>query len=495
MARTRAARPTKGQGKEIVLDFGTVSEKQQQFLDANTFFVCYGGARGGGKTHVARLKAAGLCMAYPGIKVLMVRAHYPELEENLVRPMLRWLPNEIYRYNGTSHLMTFENGSTIKFGHWDGDDAENEYQGVEFDVIFLEEATQLSERAFQYLQTCVRGANKFPKRMYLTCNPGGVGHAWVKRLFIDKRYRVDPKNPERNEDPKDYTFIFATVDDNPWVLESSPMYLKNLANLPDDLRAAHRYGDWDALSGSYFKNFSPVRNVFPRFKIPNNWPLYRSLDYGFDLLSVGWWAVDQDGRCWCYREFEESKLVVQDAALRIRTNTLPTEKIETTYVPPDMWNKQKDTGKSLMELYLENGVVVTKSSNNRVQGHMIMKNMMAPIPLRDPFVKSLFKEGQAPDTMPGLMFFNDLERVIQDIISIQADDKNPNDCAKDPHEVTHTVDMCRYFCVSRVLEAEGEKEEKKKGAFPDEPEEFVETDYETWMCGGECTDSYIGFAG
>ena len=74
---------------EIVLDFGTVSEKQQQFLDADTFFVCYGGARGGGKTHVARLKAVGLCIAYPGIKVLMVRAHYPELEENLVRPIRR----------------------------------------------------------------------------------------------------------------------------------------------------------------------------------------------------------------------------------------------------------------------------------------------------------------------------------------------------------------------------------------------------------------------
>ena len=72
-----------------------MSEKQQQFLDANSFFVCYGGAKGGGKSHVIRLKSVGMCLNYPGIRVLMIRCHYPELEENLVRPILRWLPPEI----------------------------------------------------------------------------------------------------------------------------------------------------------------------------------------------------------------------------------------------------------------------------------------------------------------------------------------------------------------------------------------------------------------
>ena len=492
MARKRAAAGTGGAAsKKKTLDFGTVSEQQQAFLDADTFFVCYGGARGGGKTHVARLKAVGMCLHYPGIRILMVRAHYPELEENLVRPILKWVPADLYRYNGTSHLLTFGNGSIIKFGHWDGDNAEKEYQGVEYDVIFLEEATQLSERAFLYLQTCIRGTNDFPKRMYLTCNPGGVGHNWVKRLFIKKDYHIYPNDPERSEDPSDYTFIFATVDDNPWLLKSSPRYLKNLSSMPEDLRMAHRYGDWDAISGgNYFKNFSPQRNVFPRFPIPAKWPLYRSLDYGLDMLAVGWWAIDEDGRCWCFREYEESGLVVRDAADAIRKHTLPNEVIQTTYAPPDMWNKQKDTGKSIQELYLENGVAIVKTNNDRVQGHMIMKNMLAPVPLKDPFVKSLFKEGQAPETMPGMMFFEDLERVISDITSIQTDEKNPNDCAKEPHDVTHTVDMCRYFAVSRVMEAEGEK-----AAEAEEDEEEVLTDYETYMCGGDITQGYVGFAG
>ena len=473
--------------KEQVLDFGTVSEKQAEFLNSKTFFTCYGGARGGGKTHVARLKAAGMALTYPGIRILMVRAHYPELEENLVRPMLRWLPNDLYRYNGTSHLMTFTNGSSIKFGHWDGDDAENEYQGVEYDVIFLEEATQLSERAFQYLQTCIRGANEFPKRMYLTCNPGGVGHTWVKRLFIDKKYRTDDENPERNENPADYNFIFATVDDNPWVLESSPMYLKNLANLPDDLRAANRYGDWDAMSGSYFKGFSPATHVMPHFKVPAHWPIYRAFDYGLDMFAVGWFAVDEDGRSWCIREYEKKDLIVQDAAKQIIDHTLKTENVVVTYAPPDMWSRAKNISKTVAELYMENGVPIVRSENNRVQGHLVMKDMMNPIPLKDPYVKGLFAEGKAPDMLPGLMFFDNVDKVVSDICAIQADEKNPNDCAKMPHDVTHTVDMCRYYCISRTSIAEVVK--------PPDPyeEEEKEQDYETFMCGGDMSQGYMNF--
>ena len=99
--------------KELVLDFGEATPKQQLFLESTTKYTCYGGARGGGKTHVARLKAVGMCIEYPGIKVLMVRAHYPELTANLIDPILRWVPAELYSYNNTEHKMTFFNGSTI----------------------------------------------------------------------------------------------------------------------------------------------------------------------------------------------------------------------------------------------------------------------------------------------------------------------------------------------------------------------------------------------
>lgn len=126
MPKQRGARATKANKGQPELDFGEVSEKQRQFLEAKSFYVCYGGARGGGKSHIIRIKAVGLALRFPGIRISMIRCHYPELEENLIKPILKWVPQEMFRYNGTTHLMTFSNGSEIKFGHWDGAAAENE---------------------------------------------------------------------------------------------------------------------------------------------------------------------------------------------------------------------------------------------------------------------------------------------------------------------------------------------------------------------------------
>jgi phage terminase large subunit len=485
VAKKRAYSRAKG---ELTLNFGEFSEKQKQFLASRTLFTCYGGARGGGKSHVVRMKAIGMALTMPGIRILMVRCHYPELEENLIRPLQRFLPSELYSYNGTSHLMTLENGSIIKFGHYDSVAAENEYQGTEYDVLFIDEATQISERAFKYLCTVVRGTGNYPRRVYLSCNPGGVGHSWVKRLFIEKDYKLDSEDPEENENPDDYTFIFATVDDNPWMLASSPMYKKMLASLPPELKAAHRYGDWDALSGSYFKNFSLHKHVRKAFKIPERWPVYRAFDYGLDMLAVGWFAVDEDGRCWCFRYFEEKGLVVQDAAKAVLDHTLPNESPQATYAPPDMWSRTKDTGKAMAELFATYGLGVVKSSNNRVQGHMIVRDMLNDIPLTDPNVKKLFPEGDAPKSLPGLMFFDSCGKLLKDLQSIQADEKNPNDCAKMPHDVTHSVDMLRYFCISRVTTAESEKT-----APAEEDEGDKKEDYQSFMCGGDADGSYLAY--
>lgn len=316
---------------------------------------------------------------------------------------------------------------------------------------------------------------------------GGVGHRWVKRLFIDKQYRTDPENPERTEHPEDYTFIFATVEDNKYLLEASPFYLQALANLPEDMRRAHRYGDWDALGGNYFKEFSPDIHAMKPFKIPDHWQRYRSFDYGLDMFACFWWAVDEDGRSWCYREYEKSGLIVKDAAQQVREHTLPNEHVLITYAPPDMWSRQKDTGKSMAELFMQNGVPIVKSSNNRVQGHMVMKDMLSPIPLHDPFVRSLFN-GKAPDKLPALMFFDNLQSVMGDIRDIQADDANPNDCAKQPHDITHSIDACRYYCVSRTMAAEAQHALEEY-----EEAESTVTDYEEFMTGGNADASYINF--
>ena len=131
--------PLKAKKQEVTWDIGTPNEKQLQAFKADTLFVGYGGAKGGGKTWFIQHKAVGGAMQWPGIKILILRAHYPELEQNHVNPIKTLVaPLGITSYNGSTHLMTFDLGddkpsSYIQFGHWDGDEAENEYNGLEFD--------------------------------------------------------------------------------------------------------------------------------------------------------------------------------------------------------------------------------------------------------------------------------------------------------------------------------------------------------------------------
>ena len=221
--------------------------------------------------------------------------------------------------------------------------------------------------------------------------------------------------------------------------------------------------------------------------MPKHWPIYRSFDYGFDMFALSWWAVDEDGRSWCIRYYEHKGLVVQDAAKAALENTPPGEKVLITYAPPDMWNRQKDTGRTLAESFAKYGLPIVRSDNNRVQGHMIMKDMLTPAPLKDPFVRRLYPEGKAPDKLPMLMFFDTCSKLTSDICDIQADDNDPNDCAKQPHSITHSVDSARYYCISRTIAAEGEK----AVAEIEEAEEERREDYEHFMCGGDCDASYM----
>lgn len=413
-----------------------------------------------------------------------MRSTFREVDENHIQPICNEvIPLGIAKYNNQNHRLTFTNGSTIQFGNWEGEESERHYNGMEYDWIFIDEATQFTERAFNFLGGCLRGVNDFPKRMYLTCNPGGVGHNWVKRLFIDRAYKTNSDNPEENENPEDYNFIFATVEDNKFLMESSPLYLRNLANMPEDVRRAYRYGDWDAIGGNYFKEFSRNTHVVKQFAIPENWDRYRAFDYGLDMFSCFWCAIDTDGRIWVYKHYEHKDLIISEAAKQALGHTTMTDKIKATYAPPDMWNRQKDTGRTMANVFAENGLPLIKSDNNRVQGHMLMKEMLAPKVVSDPTVKRLFPKSES---LPMLMFMNSVgDKVFSDIESIQADDDNPNDCAKVPHDLTHAVDAIRYMVISRVMAAQEIKETQ-----PVDDDEYQ--DYDSVMMGGVISKRYMG---
>nr|DAN18038.1 MAG TPA: Large subunit terminase [Caudoviricetes sp.] len=457
-------------GGSVTIDLGRPnSEPQREFFASRCKYTAYGGARGGGKTWASSRKAIGGALRWPGIKILMIRREYDDMRNSLIEPMLAILPQEIATYNGTLNIIYFVNGSTIKFGNMPGYGAAvaGKYQGQEYDWIFMEEATQFIEQEFRGLGACLRGVNKIPKRFYLTCNPGGVGHHWVKRLFVSREFRD-------GENPADYCFIKATVEDNKDLMESSPDYVQALDLLPEDIRNAHRYGDWDALAGTYFSEFRPELHTCKPFRIPDEWPRYRAFDYGLDMFACLWIAVDFSGRCYVYREYCESDLVVSDAARVMRACTPPEERVSFTIAPPDMWNRQKDSGKNMAELFMQNGIGLLKASNSRIQGWLALKELM-----------KLRKDGK-----PGLIIFSDCKSLIEFLPALQHDTKNPSDCAKEPHEITHAPDALRYFAVMRTMPA-------IKNAVITTEDDFDDgrgaSDYDSVMCGGEPQESYMFF--
>lgn len=406
--------------------------KQRLFFTSTARHIAYGGARGGGKSWAMRRKFVLLAMNYPGLKLLLLRRTLPELRENHINP----LRAELYgyaKYNDAEKAFVFPNGSRLKMGYCDSEADVYQYQGQEYDVIGLEEATHFTESQKDFLLTSNRSTrDDFKPRMYYTANPGNVGHQWFKRLFIDKDYRS-------TENPEDYAFIPAQVFDNTVLMETNPEYVRVLEALPEDMKRAHLYGDWDVFSGQYFREFRRDIHVIDPFKIPSDWRRYIAMDYGLDMLACYWIAMDRQGMAYVYRELYQSGVIISDAARMIKDMT--HEEIESTIAPPDLWNRRQDTGKSAADIFGEQGVYLIKANNDRVQGWYDLHE----------WLKVVDDEQGKPAAR--LRIFGNCVNLIRTLPLLQYDQRNPNDVAKEPHELTHAPDAIRYFVASRPIEA------------------------------------------
>ena len=452
----------KSEDKIVTIDLGSPnSDPQWKFFNSTVRYTCYGGARGGGKSWAIIRKALLLAMYYAGIQILVIRREYDQLDNPIIQPMLKLIPSDIRNYNKSDHLLTFINGSRIKFSNMPdySSAVEGKFQGNNWDILFIDEATQFLESEFRGLDAIVRGDNGMPKRVYLTCNPGGVGHFWVKRLFVDRKFKEE-------ENPDDYVFIQATVDDNKNIDKE---YVNVLNNLPEDVRRAHRYGDWNALSGVYFEEFTDGLHTCKPFPVPWHWKRYRAMDYGLDMHFCIWVAVDEGGRCYVYRQFAQANMIVSEAAQIQRELTRADEEIGYTIAPPDLWARNRETGKSQAVTFAENGVVLFKADNNRKQGWYALKELLKV----------------QTDGKPGLIIFETCASLIDCLKCLQHDKTDPNDVSKHPHELTHGPDALRYFAQTYVLPAEQEV------AVEEEEDEDIVEDYFHYMCGTGISASYV----
>lgn len=407
-----------------------LNTKQKRFFRSTKKYVGYGGARGGGKSFALRVKFSILAQKYPRLKLLLLRRTFPELESNHIIPLQQEL-NGIAIWRASQKAFLFKNGSMLKLGYCETDKDALRYQGQEYDVIGFEEATLFSEFALRFIATCLRSVRRdFRSRIYYTCNPGGPSHHYIKRLFIDKDY-------EGYENPDDYEFILALVWDNEVLINNDPDYIKMLNNMPADMIAAHRDGDWDALSGAFFKEFKREIHVVEPFVIPESWYIYFVMDYGLDMLAGYWIADDHQGHFYVINEVHEPNHIISSAAKRILYINNGKDVIYW-YAPPDMKFRQRDTGKTALELFSENGIDFITTKNDRIEGWLCLKELLKVYEVKDPYTGEVYKTAD-------LKFFSNCTKLIKYMPIVQRDEKDPNDVAKEPHEVTHAPDAIRYF--------------------------------------------------
>ena len=405
---------------------GIPNEKQKEFFASRAKFIAYGGARGGGKSWALRRKLVCMCLRYEGIRCLLVRRSYAELRSNHLIPFLREYGALLEYHNGEKSLR-FANGSKIFFGYCASERDTLRYQGQEYDVIAIDEATQLSEYQFSIFKACLRGTGDYPRRMYLTCNPGGVGHAYVKRLFVDREFR-------KNENPEDYAFISAGVFDNHVLMEASPEYVSSLESLPPRLRDAWLYGKWDVFEGQFLPEFDPERHVCEPSAIPAYAKRFVALDYGFDMLAVLLLALDEKGDLYCEEEWCESGLTLSEAAGRV-VRLCRGRSVEYAVASPDLWNRRQDSGRSGFEIMqaVRGMPPMLPADNRRIPGWRILKEYL----------------GGGEDT-PSLHISQACRELIRCLPALLCDKNRPEDASDEPHAVTHAPEALRYALMSRV---------------------------------------------
>ena len=387
----------------------------------------------------------------PGANMYFFRETYDDLEANIIKEWKEKVPRELYSYNESKHQATLINGTSVKFRYIRNfADAEG-YQGRSMDWIGVDELTKHLRESIQVLLSCLRSPKGFKPTFRATCNPGGIGHMYAKEDYIEATgYGDHPTTCPITGNKR--VFIPAKVWDNDVLMKNDPNYVKRLQNLPEDQRKAFLDGDWDLFSGQYFDEFKRDIHVCDPFPIPDHWHRYFVCDYGLDMFAGLWIARDEQGRAYVYKEVYESGLIISEASKRF-LEVNGGDRLKIRYAPPDLQNRQKDTGKSAFDIFYQNGVNFVVSDNNRISGWSAVKEWLKVYETRHEQTGETYKTSN-------LKIFKNCTNLIRCLPAVQHDEKDPNDVAKEPHELTHITDALRYWCIMWTTPAK-QLEEKK----------------------------------
>lgn len=405
--------------------------------------ILYGGARGGGKTE------AGIAWLIepeyinnPKYRALVIRRNAEDLSAWIDRATRFYAPFGAKK-RGIPVEFQWPSGAVIKTGHLKDRDAYTKYLGHEYHKILIEELTLIeSEENYLKLKSACRSTDpSLRPQLFMTTNPGGVGHHWVKKRFIDP---APPFVPFKGDDGEWRIFIKATVEDNPTLCENDPGYLRFLDSLDENLKKAWRDGDWNIFEGRFFSEWNTEHHIVPSDMnlIDPESCLIRGIDYGFAApFCCLWLAVlpPPRKRIYVYRELYKERLYDYQQA-QIVSEMSAGERYVDTLADPACWTSRSETGLSISQVWEENGLYATKAMNNRISG---WARVRAAMKMTDDY-----------DGRPVLQVFDCCENLIRTIPSLSVSDVNIEDL--DTRQEDHAADALRYALTSRTFSWLGE---------------------------------------
>lgn len=423
---------------EIRIDY-LPNKKQYLFHRCAALEAVYGGAKGGGKSCALVMEAFAYALEYPGAVIYLIRETYDNIETSLVREFLSRVPAELFSYSESRHtaVIKTEPQSVIYFRAVSCEEDALKFQGRSIDFIGIDELTNYTKRTVQLLLSSLRSAKGFPVRFRGTCNPGGIGHAWVFERYIENtNYGKDIVLDKRADST--IAFIPASVYDNTAIMENDPGYLRRLQNLPEKERRAYLYGDWNIFDGQYFKEFRRDIHVTEPFEVPAHWERFCSLDYGLDMTACLWWAVDMSGRCYITREIHTPGLTLS-AAARAILEAMPAKQYPRYIAAsPDLWFRRQESGESGFEIMTRAGLKgLIPANNNRIGGWRALREYLQVYD--DEYEKKSAR----------LMIFSTCRNLLRNLPLLCHDKRNPEDVSLTPHDITHAADALRYGILSR----------------------------------------------
>ncbi len=442
--------------------------------------ILYGGAAGGGKSHLMRQAAIAWCSEIPGLQVYLFRRIRDDLVKNHMegpkgfRALLAgWVDCGFVTI--VEDEIRFWNGSKIYLCHCKDEKDRFKYQGSEIHVLLVDELTHFTDVIYRFLRNRVRMVGitlperyrgKFP-RIICGANPGGIGHQFVKMTFIDGVKPMEVCRAPRSEGGMLRQFIPAQLEDNPSMAADDPGYDDRLHGLgSESLVRAMRYGDWDIIDGAFFDNFRQDRHVVRPFVIPDHWLRFRAGDWGSAKpFAFGWYAVVSDdfeaapariiprGALVKYREWYGIALDANgkfkpDVGLKMNAEIVGAgvrsrdyeDRISYGVLDPAAFSQ--DGGPSIAERMARgsdgtNGATFRPADNKRVAQRGAMGGW-------DQLRSRL--DGDE-DGRPMLVFFDTCVHAIRTIPALQHDEARPEDLNTEMED--HAADETRYACMSR----------------------------------------------